>query len=80
MDKVIHTNPFVGFITAIALNIIGFISSPDNAPHIPQIIMEVGQLIAWASAFIVMCITVHGWYQRNFTAEGRTAKIVERKK
>jgi hypothetical protein len=65
IQSMIHEHPILGFIATIALNIIAFISSPDNAPHIPEIVMQCGQLVAWASAFVVMCISVHGWYAKH---------------
>lgn len=70
IEKLFQEHPFFGFVCSVGAAIAGRLASPESAPHIPPIVMECGQLLAWISSAIIMCITVHGWYKRHVKKEG----------
>lgn len=64
MDNVFHDHPVIGFIATILTLMVAELSK--HVMEIPFIVMQLFQIAAWASAIVVGCITVHGWYIKNF--------------
>lgn len=63
-QNIFHQYPIFGFICAVFMAIVGRFA-PLLDHHIPALIMDCLQGLAWLSAFGVFLISVHGWYKKN---------------
>ena len=66
MEKLFQAHPIIALICSVSMSIMAEASKSFDTTHIPEIVMQIGQLIAWAASVIIAIITAHGWYVKRF--------------
>ena len=59
-------HPVVGWAISIVFLFVGIAVKQIEETHIPLIVMQFFQIIAWSATIIVGFITTYGWVKKNF--------------